>query len=63
VGIDTGATISDAMAVTVERDVDDQEETWAVVPDAKVRATVADPESKADVDTFLTDCIVILTQL
>ena len=62
-GIDTGTTITDATAVTVERDVDDQEETWAVVPDANVCANVSDPESSATVDTFLTDCIVILTQL
>jgi len=62
-GVDTGTTMSDTMAVAVDREDLIDQESWAVVPDPLSRANVLDPLCDADVDADLTDCVVILTSL
>ena len=62
-GIDTGTTISDSTAVTVEHEELIDQESWAIVPDPFTEATVQDPAVNADVTRDLTDCVVILTSL
>lgn len=62
-GIDTGTTISDSMAVTVDHEDEIDQESWAIVPDPRTAALVQDPLVDADVARDLTDCVVILTSL
>lgn len=62
-GIDTGTTMSDTMAVTVDSEDLIDQESWAIVPDPLTDAVVLDPLSDADVTRDLTGCVVILTGL